>query len=254
MGRYPRQQWESHLSGASLHLLALLAVPRTGDWPHRAVEGPPAFAEFSFKPRSVQELSEMSGLSRPYVHVRIVGLGRAGVLGRRRGLCWLSPLHQELAEFARLWWRSENERTRLALAPESGVLWQRGPEFLVRTATEVDHPSLRPAGPSVMGEFGLPLVSADHYYLHTRRELQAADHVILTLLCEPGSHAFISYACLLYAKARPRDLVRCARRYDVTLPGEALERYVVTKGAEAPAAMPAWRDFARMARMYEVEV
>jgi hypothetical protein len=253
LGELPRLPWDRLLVESALPVLAVLATDRPEQAPLAGKHPQWTFPEFETSWWTSGEIASAAGRSQGIVIRRLKELAEWGILRHRGRRYSLHPRHTLLREFVTSFWRHQNQRLVGGLAPGGAIVWQRGPEFIVRSDAPVADPSCQAAGPSALAEFGLPLASRDFHSIRTSRELTAGDQVILTLLCDPGSRSTIMYACLLYAKERPHDILIAGRRYGLPGPALRIRDYVASGGSSGGGPpLPKWSDLREVAAEYGV--
>lgn len=253
LAQYPRLAWERLLSHGGLVILAWMTTKRGED---TEIESPVArsLATFEHKPRTIEQLAHATGFQRSYVHRRVMEFAKAGVVVRAERGYALNAQHAKLREFVRWYWIHQNYQEQRRDAPEARILWQRGPEFLLQDKHMPIAPGYQSTSLSMMAKMGMPLTTRTVLAYRTERALTVADHIVHTFLAAPTSSSNVAYACLHYAKARPKDLPEVGDLYDVGVPMRLLVQFVESRGGISGRPFPAWSEFEDLARDYGVSL
>lgn len=166
----------------------------------------------------------------------------------------LNSRHAMLREFVRQYWIHQDYQAQRRDAPDGRILWRRGPEFLLQAPDLPISRDYKPTSITMMAMMGLRLTSRHVLAYRTERALGVSDHIVHTFLSAPTTSSTVAYACLHYAKARPKDLPEVADLYDAGLPMRRLVAYVEERGRDRAPPFPAWSDFEDLARQYGVNV
>lgn len=81
---------------------------------------------------------------------------------------------------------------------ESLILWINGIEFLIKTKKNIDNPSFKKTGASVLENYGLKLIAAENYFFYTKRDLDIWDHAFLMVLSRKNDPTQLRYLAFLY--------------------------------------------------------
>lgn len=81
---------------------------------------------------------------------------------------------------------------------ESSILWINGIEFLIKTKKNIDNPSFKKTGASVLENYGLKLIAAENYFFYTKRDLDIWDHAFLMVLSRKNDPTQLRYLAFLY--------------------------------------------------------
>lgn len=157
-------------------------------------------------------IAKIVGVTTQTVYNAIKDFLRYGILIRNDGYK-INPRHRILKTFV-FEFQSFLNRVEMERVDKDAILiWERGPEFLMKTHREIKKENYHLTATSVFKEFGLLFIPSHNYYFYSRREMTVSDIIIHTILIEPDSKTNAAYACLLYQKMRPKDLIRIAKIY-----------------------------------------
>ena len=200
--------------------------------------------------KSVTRISTITGLSRTKIYNVINDLTKIGVILKGRGY-YINPNHRVLQKFIDAYFSYLNFIKLKVIAPNSIILWQRGYEFLFKSKDPLTHKNIYSTATSKFHSYGLQIVSAEEYYYHTThaRKLCISEYIIHTILAEPNSLRNNMYACLLYQKTKPKDIIDWAAIYDMQDHIEILIDYLKNKLKNAPF-LPPWEEYRTLAENY----
>lgn len=158
-------------------------------------------------------IAEIIGVSRQTIYNIIKDFLRYGILVRRKGYR-INPRHEILKRFVSEYQVFINRMEMKKVDDEAVLLWARGPEFLMKTNKRIEKENYHLTATSAFTRFGLLLISSHNYYFYSKRDVSSASEVIIhTLLANLNSKTSIAYACLLYQKTKPRDLIKISKIY-----------------------------------------
>jgi DNA-binding HxlR family transcriptional regulator len=148
------------------------------------------------------------------------------------------------------------------LSENSLILWQRDMQLLIRTAKSTKPPNryFHKTATSIFADYNLPLFSEfDVYFYSTTKEtIKPEDAVLHTLLIEPGSVRYSTYALLLLKKTEKQTdkayLIREAELLGLETQSEGMLEFLQTHIRPEGQPLPSWSDFAEKARDYGVMV
>lgn len=195
--------------------------------------------------------AEMCGKSRSLVYHAIKTHAERGLLVGKAGRYSLNPRIQPLRELLGEMDRVGADHRLHGIDPEARRIWSLGPEILYATTQDEAPSGTQPAALSSFPAYGLDLITGDRAYrVVIKRELDAADAILQTLLVEPTSRINRSYAALLFEKAKPANLERKAMIYGLEKEALDLARFVMER-AKIDGFLP-WAEHERYRRQYEV--
>jgi len=172
--------------------------------------------------------AKIVGVSCQTVYNAIKDFLRYGILIKKNGYK-INPRHRKLKAFV-FEFQSFLNRMEITKVDMNAILiWERGPEFLIKTHGEIKERNYHLTAVSVFKNFGLLFMPSYNYYFYSRRDTTISDIIIHTVLIEPDSKTNIAYACLLYQKTKPKDLVRIAKIYKMGDKAEKIIKYVDKK-------------------------
>jgi hypothetical protein len=125
---------------------------------------------------------------------------------------------------------------------------QRPPKGFLKTAT------------SIFQEYDLPLFSESEIYLYSKgkMEIRPEDAILHTLLIEPDSTRYTTYALLLLLKIgnnlERAYLLSEAQRLGITNQVDCMLQFLKTHERPNDSTLPTWNEFAEKAKDYNAEV
>ncbi len=173
-------------------------------------------------------IAKIIGVSCQTVYNAIKDFLRYGILIKKNGYK-INPHHRILRAFV-FEFQSFLNRMEMAKVDEGAILiWEQGPEFLIKTHKEIKEKNYHLTAISAFKNFGLLFMPSYNYYFYSRRDITISDIIIHTVLIEPDSKTNIAYACLLYQKTKPKDLMRIAKIYKMEEKAAKIIKYVDEK-------------------------
>lgn len=99
---------------------------------------------------------------------------------------------------------------------ESSILWINGIEFLIKTKKNIDNPSFKKTGASVLENYGLKLIAAENYFFYTKRDLDIWDHAFLMVLSRKNDPTQLRYLAFLYhtTDVNRKEFIKKGRYYN----------------------------------------
>jgi len=142
------------------------------------------------------------------------------------------------------------------------ILWQKDGEFLMRAPKTVQRPpkGFLKTATSIFQEYDLPLFSESEIYLYSKdkKEIRPEDAILHTLLIEPDSTRYTTYALLLLKKIGNNldtaYLLSEAQRLGIRSQIDAMQQFLKTHKRQADSMMPTWNEFTEKATDYNVVV
>ena len=152
------------------------------------------------------------------------------------------------------------------LPKDAVVLWRSGYRGLFRIhnangkETRKDLRNALPTALSAFPEYGIQFITPDSYYYldPETKELTIEDIIIHTLLIEPDSQTYITYALLLIFKAMDLvdfdSLISKSCKYELEATIEGMVRYIRSHGEERNLYLPKWNELKEQADLYGIVV
>jgi predicted transcriptional regulator len=200
--------------------------------------------------KSVTQIALITGLSRTKVYQVLNDLTPIGIILKRHRY-YMNPLHRTLQKFIDEYFSYLNFKELKEITSGSVILWQRGHEFLFKSKDALTHRNIYLTATSKFHSYGVQIVTAEEYYYHTThaRKLCVSEYIIHTILAEPNSLRNNMYACLLYQKTIPKDIMDWAEIYDIQDHIEILIDYLKNKQKNANF-VPPWEEYQALAEDY----
>jgi Mn-dependent DtxR family transcriptional regulator len=200
-------------------------------------------------PLNKKEISQLLHVSRQWTYKTIKNLSRYGIILKKQDGYYLNSAHQPLFYFAKEYYNYKNHQTVKTISEDAQIIWQHGSEFLFKTKNVLtDHAE---TAVTAFSTYNLPLLGDIKYYYHTTRQLQVTDIILHTILINPQSKTYNAYACLLYEKTKPKDIIKKARMYNLTEHIQTLILFIEKQESEKKF-LPTWDEYKSLARQYGV--
>lgn len=109
-------------------------------------------------------------------------------------------------------------------------------------------------------DYGIQFITGDSYYYYEPKleRLSLEDVILHTLLIDPDSQKFNTYALLLLLKNRDKInfdlLLTKSKKYDLEEAAEALTDYMKSKGKLRKWPLPETKELQEVADLYDVEI
>lgn len=223
---YPRLPLDNILTNSSLHILSVLN-----------------------NPYSIMEIAEITGLNRKTVSSRINELAKYGIVLQKENKYFFSKRHSLLNKFVDDYWKYRTNKSLKDISAKAVLIWQRGPEFLFKIDAEFTdsnkmlmESSIHPTAIDVFHEHGLKVMSDTRYYFYSKRALRNEEYVIHTILIDPHSSIYNSYALALYSKTKSPELTKFGRYYGIEDHVRSLLEYVTIKKKNSDFVLP-WNEY-----------
>lgn len=201
--------------------------------------------------KTTNEIAYITRFTRQHVNKCLKELSKVGIIIKTGKEYMLNPGNKLVGDFINTYYSYVNGNIVRKLASDGIILWQRGREFLFKTAKCVNSESLKETAVTCFHRYDIFLLSTMRYYFHTKRALDVQDIIIHTVLIEPMSRTYNVYACLLYQKTKPEDIFKKAKIYDIEEHFRLIERYITTKRKIADF-LPPWDEYREIAEDYGV--
>ncbi len=195
------------------------------------------------------EISQILNISRQWTYRKIKDLSRYGIILKDQKGHYINPTHHPLFLFAKEYYNYKNHQTLKTISEDAQIIWQHGDEFLFNTKKELTKSS--ETAVTAFSKYNLPLIGDTKYYYNTERKLQITDIILHTILINPQSKTYNAYACLLYEKTKPRDIIKKARIYNLTDHIQALISFT-EKQESKKKFLPKWDEYNSLAEQYGV--
>lgn len=148
------------------------------------------------------------------------------------------------------------------LANNSIILWQHDMELLIRIPKSTEEPTgnFHKTATSIFPEYALPLFSEFdvYFYSTTKKTIKPEDAILHTLLLEPGSVRYSTYALLLLEKTEKQIdktyLIREAQHFGLENQVKGMLEFLQTHIRSEGQSLPTWDTFDEKARDYGVMV
>jgi len=233
--RYDHVDWENILTGKTIDIL--------------------------FQALSAKE-GNLSGFSKATRWRYLKELRGRGIIGETQKRYQINSRFQVLIDFLKEYQRYFANKISKTLSENAVILWQEDMEFLVRVPKAAKPPSddFHKTATSILPQYDLPLFSEfDIYFYSTNKKaIKPEDAILHTLLAEPGSVRYTTYALLLLKKIQngvdKEYLLKEAERFrlknQVIGMLEFLETHRRPEGQ--PLSLPTWNEFMAKANDYAV--
>lgn len=200
-------------------------------------------------PLNKKEISQILNVSRQWTYKTIRDLSQYGIILKKQDGYYFNSIHQPLFEFAKEYCSYKNHQTLKTISEDSQIIWQHGDEFLFKTKKELTKPP--ETAVTAFSKYDLPLLGDTKYYYNTERKLQTNDIILHTILINPQSKTYNAYACLLYEKTKPGDIIKKARIYNLTDHIQTLISFI-EKQESKKKFLPKWDEYNSLAEQYGV--
>jgi predicted transcriptional regulator len=223
---YPRLPLSNILTTTSAHIMSVLKSPF-----------------------SIMEAAEVTGLNRKTVSSAIHELAKYGIVLQKENKYFFSERHPQFTSFVDNYWKYRTNKSLKDISENAVLIWQRGPEFLFKIGSEFDDEnkmakkrSIQPTAINMFWRYGLKVMSDTRYYFYSNRELKDEEYILHTILIDPHSPIYNSYALALYSKICPPELAKFGRYYAIEKHIETLLEYVNTKKKNSYFVLP-WNEY-----------
>ncbi len=201
-------------------------------------------------PKSVAQISLVTRISRTGIYKMLHKLTKIGVVLKNNGY-YLNPNHRLVQEFIYAYISFLNYRKLNKISPGSIILWQRGREYLFKSKVPVNKKNVKITSISKYYSYELQIMPAEYYYYYSTRKLCLSEYIIHTILADPVSIRNNIYACLLYQKKHPKDIISWASIYDIQEHIQTLIDYL-NKQEKNAEFVPPWNEYISIAKDYGV--
>jgi len=223
---FPRIPIEEILSHSSLTLLSILNYPLHSE-----------------------EIRQILNITRQWTYKQIKNLSKYGIILKEKKEYTVNPLHNKIHSFAKNYHIYKNNQKVRTISEDAQILWQQGNEFLFKTIKDLA--SYQITAVTAFSNYNLPLLGNTKYYYQSNRILQTSDIILHTILLNPESKTYNTYACLLYAKTHPKDIIKKAKIYNLT---EHIKEIILFSEQQQSDKnfLPTWDEYKSIAQQYGV--
>ena len=149
---------------------------------------------------------------------------------------------------------------------EAIIIWRKGFNCFIKikstskVAIEKLPDSAVPTALTVSPDYGIQFITGDSYYYYEPKleRLSLEDVILHTLLIDPDSQTFNTYALLLSLKNRDKInfdlLLTKSKKYDLEEAAEALTDYIKSNGKLRKWPLPETKELQEVADLYDVEI
>jgi DNA-binding transcriptional ArsR family regulator len=225
LNEFPRLPLSKLLTPSSLHVISILESPR-----------------------SITEASEITGLDRSTVSVAISRLTKYGIVIKANGRFLLSNRHALFENFVDDYFKYKANMNLKAVSRNGILIWQRGPEFLFKAENLNTDPGsdlknkIHPTAISVFPKYGLDVITDMNYYFFSKRSPSEEEFFIHTILIDPYSPIYNSYALALVPILESKKFLKYAVYYDIEAHVRTLLEYLDKKEKSSEFVLP-WNEY-----------
>lgn len=222
---FPRLPLSKLFTPSSLHVLSMLKTPR-----------------------SITETSAITGLDRYTVSAAISRLAKYGIVVKENGKFLLSVRHALFENFVDNYFKYRANMNLKAVSQNGTLIWQRGPDFLFKAEnlnTDLEsylENKIHPTAISVFPKYGLDVISDMNYYFFSKKTLCEEEFFIHTILIDPYSSIYNSYALALESRLESKNFLKYASYYDIEDHVRTLLEYLNTKEKNSDFVLP-WNEY-----------
>ena len=223
---FPRFPIEELLSHSNLPLISLLDYPLNSE-----------------------ELRQILNITRQWTYKQIKKLSRYGIILKGKKGYGVNPIHNKIHSFARHYYIYNNNQKIREISEDAQIIWQHGNEILFKTKKDLTkYPT---TAVTAFSKYDLPLLGDTKYYYNAKRKLQTSDIILHTILINPQSKTYNAYACLLYEKTKPKDILKKARIYNLV---EHIKDIIIflEKQKSDKKFLPTCNEYKSIAKQYRV--
>jgi hypothetical protein len=156
------------------------------------------------------------------------------------------------------------------LPPNAVVMWQKGQSYLFKVGKNkpgqrgeggrIPTSQLHKTALSAYPSYGLKFITDEVYYYFEpgKRKLSLEEVVLHTLLIDPRSQTYMTYALLLIYKEKAQIdlklLTELSSRYGLTLNVAGIVKYIESEGKIRAWPHPKWEELMEQARVYGIRL
>ncbi|PKK86169.1 MAG: hypothetical protein CVT48_02380 [Thermoplasmata archaeon HGW-Thermoplasmata-1] len=204
-------------------------------------------------PKTRKRIAEEVRLSGESVRKYARRLMTAGMLREANGKIELSPSLPQLRKFLEDSADFINRRIALTLSKNAVVAWERGLEAIIRVPID-EEPDAPETALTAMARHGIDIMTDyGYYYIPPEKKLTVEDVALHTLLLDPNSVRYASYALLFLKKEgfERKYLLEKSGDYGIKRTATAMVEFLAGKEIEKHP-LPSREEFADMCRLYGV--
>jgi predicted transcriptional regulator len=222
---YPRLPLDKLFTPSSLHVFSMLKSPRR-----------------------ITEVSEITGLDRYTVSAAISRLAKYGITIKEKSSFLLSSRHTLFVNFVDNYFKYKVNTSLRAVSQNGVLIWHRGPEFLFKAESlNNDLESnlenrIHPTSISIFPKYGLDVITDTNYYFFSKRTLHEEEFFIHTILIDPHSPIYNSYALALAPRLGSKNFIKYACYYDIEDHVRTLFEYLDLKDKNSDFVLP-WKEY-----------
>ena len=172
----------------------------------------------------------------------------------------INPRFKALSDFLGEYQKFFLRKLAATVSRDAVILWQKNEEFLMRSPVTVQRvpKDFFKTATSVFQQYDLPLFSESEIYLYSKdkKEIRPEDAILHTLLIEPNSTRYTTYALLLLKKIGNNldmaYLLSEAQRLGIRSQIESMQQFLKTHKRQADSMLPTWNEFVEKATDYRV--
>ena len=174
----------------------------------------------------------------------------------------INPRFKTLSDFLGEYQKFFLRKLAATVSRDAVILWQKNEEFLMRapvTEQRVPKDFLKTAT-SAFQQYDLPLFSESEIYLYSKdkRKIRPEDAILHTLLIEPNSTRYTTYALLLLKKIENHldtaYLLSEAQHLGISNQVDCMLQFLENHKRPNDSTLPTWNEFAEKAKDYNVVV
>ena len=174
----------------------------------------------------------------------------------------INPRFRTLSDFLGEYQKFFLRKLAATVSRDVVILWQKNEEFLMRAPVTVQRApkDFLKTATSVFQEYDLPLFSESEIYLYSKdkTEIRPEDAILHTLLMEPNSTRYTTYALLLLKKIENHldmaYLLSEAQRLGISNQVDCMLKFLETHKRPNYSTLPTWNEFVEKAKDYNVVV
>lgn len=198
-------------------------------------------------PLNKKEISQITNTSRQWTYKIIKDLTQYGIILKNQKGYHINPTHQILNEFAKEFYEYKNHQKIKKISEQTQIIWQHGEEFLFKTKKNLDKYPLTAV--SAFSKYDLPLIDNTKYYYNTKRKLKTSDIILHTILINPQSKTYNTYACLLYEKTKPTNIIKKSKIYNLSKHMKNIISFIKNHKPQKKF-LPTWNEYHSLAKQY----
>lgn len=185
-----------------------------------------------------------------------------GIITQTEKTYKIDPRFSSLVDFLKEYQLFFAIKLSKALSENAVILWQEDMNFLIRAPKNAQAPSkdYKKTATSVFHEYDLPLFSEYDIYIYStnKKTIKLEDAILQTLLMEPNSVRYTTYALLLLKKTEQKIdkiyLLREAGRLGLKNQVTSMLQFLKTHVQRKDQALPTWNEFVTKARDYNLVI